>query len=73
MSTAVRPHQRTAASDTGGPRSADAFVVFRGFERFAARLSSLPGDFGDEGTYAQEGSCGPAAGNGAWRRPPVAS
>ncbi len=73
MSTAVRPHQPTTASDTGGPRSADAFVVFRGFERFAARLSSLPGDFGDEGTYAQEGSGGPAAGHGAWRRPRVAS
>ncbi len=72
MGTAVRPRQRTAASDTGGPRSADAFVVFRGFDRFAAKLS-LPGDFGDEGIHAHEGSCGPAAGHGAWHRPRVTS
>ena len=66
MRTAVRPRERTAASDTGGPRSADAFVVLRGFDRLAAELSCLPGDFGDEGTYAREQSCGPAAGHGAW-------
>ena len=66
MRTVVRPRERTAASDAGGPRPADAFVVFRGSDRLAAELSCLPGDFGDEGTYAQEQSCGAAAGHGAW-------